>query len=98
MSNPEEWKKIIHDRLKTAFPEATTIQVVINDASSGKYAVLIVADAFANKSPVMRHRAVNKAIGMNASSDDPEDKKTCEAIHALNIDARTIKENEEEQK
>ena len=98
MSNPQEWKQIIHDRLKAAFPEATTIQVVINDASSGKYANLIVADAFANKSPVMRHRAVNKAVGFNASSDDAEDKKTCEAIHALNIDARTVAEHEAEQK
>lgn len=98
MSNPAEWKQIIHDRLKSAFPDATLIQVVINDASSGKYAVLIVADAFANKSPVMRHRAVNKAIGMNPSSDEAEDKKTCDAIHALNIEARTVAEHEAEQK
>ena len=66
----QEWKTTIETRLKTEFPEATVIQCTIVDASSGKYSVLVVADAFANKSPVTRHRAITKAVGLKPSSED----------------------------
>jgi stress-induced morphogen len=82
-----EWAERIKSRLLGAFPGAT-VKVRIVDAGSGKFSVTVVSEAFAGKTPVARHRLVNKAVGLNAGSDAEDDRLTCEAIHALEITAQ----------
>jgi stress-induced morphogen len=72
----------IHDALVAAF--APTVLEVINEShnhsvppgSETHWKVVIVSEAFAGRSPVERHRAVNKAV------DTLPDRKK---IHALSI-------------
>jgi stress-induced morphogen len=75
---------IIAERIAAAFPGAV-VTVTVIDASSGKFGVKVVSDAFEGKSLVARHRAVNAAVGMS----NPD---TQALIHALNIEARTPQE------
>ena len=77
---------LIHARLSAAFSPAS---LEIDDDSwrhaghagarqGGHFAVRIVADAFAGKSPLQRHRLVYAALGELMQTE----------IHALQIDAR----------
>jgi stress-induced morphogen len=59
----------------------TSLSVTCTDPSTGKFAVVVISEAFRGKSLLARHRAVNSAVGMN----DPE---VQHHIHALEIDAR----------
>lgn len=76
----------IHDALVAAF--APTVLEVINEShnhavppgSETHWKVVIVSEAFVGRSPIDRHRAVNKAV------DTLPDRKR---IHALSIQALT---------
>lgn len=56
----------------------TSIVVEVVDASSAKYSVTVVAEAFRGKTLVARHRAVNDALKEELQS----------TIHALTISAQ----------
>jgi stress-induced morphogen len=75
----------MEDEIKARITEAlkpTSVQVACKDASSGKYAVLVVSDAFEGKNALQRHRAVNAAVRMS-------EEETAAKIHALEITAKT---------
>ena len=71
---------IIAERIKAAL-NPTALEVVCTDASSGKFAVMVVSSAFEGKGLLQRHRAVNAAVKMS-------DEETAAQIHALEINAK----------
>jgi BolA protein len=70
----------IETRIRSAL-EPQSVEVVCVDARTGKYRVTVVAEAFAGKSLIQRHRAVNAAVRMNEEATQAQ-------VHALEIDAK----------
>ncbi len=78
----------IESKLTEAFAPQT-LQVVnesymhsVPPGSETHFKVVVVSDAFAGRSPVARHRAVNEALAVEIAA----------GVHALSIEARTPEE------
>ena len=87
-----DWAQTLRDRLTAAFGADARINVRVNDAALGKFAVHVVSDAFAGKAPLARHRLINKAVGLVTAPASEEELRTAAAIHALEIEASTVSE------